>query len=124
MEDYQDNAAKVQIGCVSNVYVRQMHFMKAGDKEHGHQHEFDHITLLAAGSLRVQTQGRVTDFVAPHMIFIKAENVHELTALADNTVAYCIHALRDGDAVGDILDPAMIPEGVDPTRLARPLIKS
>jgi hypothetical protein len=36
-------------------------------------------------------------------------------------MAYCIHALRDGNGVDDILDPAMIPEGVDPRTLAQGL---
>jgi hypothetical protein len=46
------------------------------------------------------------------MIFIKADKKHMLEALEDNTVAYCIHALRDKDGSGDILDPSMVPDGV------------
>jgi hypothetical protein len=38
--------------------------------------------------------------------------MHELVALEPNTVAYCIHALRLGNEVDDILDPSMVPEGV------------
>jgi hypothetical protein len=38
--------------------------------------------------------------------------VHELVALEDNTVAYCIHALRDGNGVDDIVSPDMVPSGV------------
>lgn len=111
----------VQIGCVANLFSRQMHFKKAGDMEHGHTHPFDHLTLLAAGSLRVTVNGKTTDFHAPHMIFIKAEHRHELIALEDNTVAYCIHALRDGNGVDDILDPASIPSGVNPMAFAKPV---
>jgi quercetin dioxygenase-like cupin family protein len=103
----------VQVGCVSNLFSRQMHFKKAGDIEHGHKHQFDHLTLLAHGSLRVTVNGKTTDFKAPHMIFIKAEYEHELVAIEDNTVAYCIHALRKGDGVDDILDPASFPAGVN-----------
>jgi quercetin dioxygenase-like cupin family protein len=102
----------IQIGCVANLYSRQMHFKKAGDLEHGHKHPFDHLTLLAAGSLRVTVNGKTTDFKAPHMVYIKAEYNHEIVALEDNTVAYCIHALRDGNGVDDIIDPASIPSGV------------
>jgi hypothetical protein len=46
------------------------------------------------------------------MIFIKAGKNHELVALKPNTSAFCIHGLRGLDD-GDILDPAMIPDGVD-----------
>ena len=100
-----------------------MHFAKAGDAEEGHKHQFDHLTLLAAGSVRVTVEGKETDFKAPHMIYIHAEKNHRLVALEDNTVAYCIHALRDGNEVDDILDPASIPLGVDPMLHAKPLIK-
>jgi quercetin dioxygenase-like cupin family protein len=88
-----------------------MHFLKSGDVEHGHTHQFDHLTLLASGKLRVTVNGVGTDYSAPHMIYIHKDHEHELVALEDNTVAFCIHALRDKE--GDILDPAMVPEGVN-----------
>jgi quercetin dioxygenase-like cupin family protein len=98
----------VKIGCVKNLFSRQMHFEKAGDAEQGHAHSFDHLTLLAKGKLRVRINDEVTDFTAPEMIYIKAELKHELTALTDNTVAYCIHALREDS--GDILSLDMVPK--------------
>lgn len=91
-----------------------MVFAKAGDVEQGHSHTFDHLTLLAAGSLKVTVNGVATEFKAPHMIYIARDKEHELVALEDNTVAYCIHAMRANDGTGDILDPAMIPAGVYP----------
>ena len=112
----------VQIGCVANLFSRQMHFKKAGDLEHGHAHLFDHLTLLASGSLRVTVNGKTTDFKSPHMIYIKAEHEHELVALEDNTVAFCIHALRKGNGVDDIIDPASVPNGVSPRDYADPLM--
>jgi quercetin dioxygenase-like cupin family protein len=110
------------ISCVSNVFIKQMTFVKAGDTEQGHSHCFDHVTLLSVGRLRLEALGTSTDFTAPQHIFIRANVVHKLIALEDNTVAQCIHALRDGDGVGDIIDPAslpvymqdMAPDGVKP----------
>lgn len=99
-----------------------MIFQKCGDVEHGHSHTFDHLTLLAHGKLAVTVDGKTTNFSAPQMIYIKAGKLHKLTALEDNTVAFCIHALRDGDNVGDILDPSMIPDGVNPQTLSKPLV--
>jgi dTDP-4-dehydrorhamnose 3,5-epimerase-like enzyme len=99
------------IGMVANLWSKQMHFKKAGDVEFGHTHTFDHLTLLAAGSLQVTVESVSTNFKAPQMIYIKAGKEHELVALEDNTVAYCIHALRDDE--GNLLDPSMIPEGVN-----------
>jgi hypothetical protein len=106
------NRPQVQLGCVANLFSKMMRFEKAGDKETGHTHCFDHLTLLAYGKLQVTVEGVSTDFTAPHMIYIQKEKVHELVALEDNTLAYCIHALRNGDGVDDILDPSMIPDGV------------
>jgi len=111
----------IQIGCVANLYSRMMYFTKAGDIEIGHTHQFDHLTLLAKGKLKVTVEGQVSEFTAPHMIYIRADKVHELEALTDETVAYCIHALRDKNN-NEILDPSMIPAGVDPVTLAGSLI--
>lgn len=116
---------EVAIGCVSNMWSKMMHFKKAGHTEYGHTHTFDHMTLLARGSLRVTVEGVPTDFSAPHMIFIKAGKMHELVALEDDSLAYCIHALRDDE--GDILDPSMIPKGINKDNVftvATPLISN
>lgn len=110
----------VHIGCVANLYSRMMHFRKAGDIEIGHTHQFDHLTLLAKGKLKVTVEGVVSEFTAPHMIYIHKDKVHELEALTDETVAYCIHALRDKEN-NDILDPDMVPAGVSPLSIAGPL---
>jgi quercetin dioxygenase-like cupin family protein len=110
----------VHIGCVANLFSRMMHFAKAGDTEVGHTHQFDHLTLLAKGKLKVTVEGVSTEFTAPHMIYIKADKVHELVALTDETVAYCIHALRDKEN-NEIIDPSMIPTGVSALSIAAPV---
>jgi hypothetical protein len=61
----------------------------------------------------VTVEGNVSEFEAPQMIYIKKDKMHELVALEPNTVAYCIHALRIGEDVDDIVDPSMVPEGVE-----------
>ena len=104
---------EVKLGCVANLFSRMMHFKSVGDVEHGHTHQFDHLTLLASGRLQVTVDGNVSEFVAPHMIYIKKDKMHELVALEPNTVAYCIHAIRIGNDVDDIVDPSMVPEGVE-----------
>lgn len=113
---------QITIACVSNVYSRMMHFVKKGDTEFGHKHPFDHVTLLARGSVAINYEGKITEFKAPKMIFIRKEKEHELVALEDDTLAFCIHALRNGVGEGDIIDPDSIPEGVDPLSLALPLV--
>ena len=109
---------EVYLGCVANMFVRQMHFKSNGDIEQGHKHSFDHLTLLASGKLLVEVDGEITEFVAPTMIYINKDTMHKLTASEDNTVAYCIHGLRDLEKSEDIIDPSMIPNGVDLRKLA------
>lgn len=106
--------ATYYISYVKNLFVKQMVFAKVGDKEYGHAHCYDHLTLLSKGKLRITALGKDTDFTAPAHIYIKADVVHELTALEDDTIAHCIHALREDDGSGNILDPASIPDGVTP----------
>lgn len=111
----------VKIGCVANLYSRMMRFEKAGDIEVGHTHQFDHLTLLAKGKLKVTVEGVASEFTAPHMIYIHKDKIHELEALTDETVAYCIHALRDKET-NEILDPSMIPAGVSAMSCAAPVV--
>lgn len=103
-----------KISLVANTWVKQMHFAKAGDINPGHTHIFDHQTLLGKGSVNVTVDGKTTKFVAPTIIFIRAGYAHTIEALEDDTICYCIHAIRDGERVEDIIDPEDIPEvGMD-----------
>jgi len=108
----------INIGLVANMFVRQMHFKEAGASEQGHAHTFDHLTLLASGKLQVEANGEITEYTAPTMIYINSEVEHKLTALEPETVAYCIHGLRDLDKSDDIVSPDMIPNGVAYKKLA------
>lgn len=94
------------VTCVSAMFIRQMHFEEVGDFVEQHKHTYDHQTLLGHGSIRAEVEGRVVDFKAPQVIFVRAGKAHKFTALEPNTVAYCIHPLRDGENVTDIIDPA------------------
>lgn len=109
-EGVERSRPKVSIGLVANMFVRMMNFESVGSYEPGHTHAFDHLTLLGTGSLRVIINGTATDYKAPAMIFIKAEVEHELVALEHNTIAYCIHGLRDTNKSDDIISPDMLPD--------------
>jgi quercetin dioxygenase-like cupin family protein len=104
---------EIQLSCVSNVYIRMMHFKHTGDIEEGHTHPFDHVSLLSFGKAKVTVDGNSKTFEAPQMIFIAKEKVHMIEALQDGTVMLCIHAIRDGERVEDIIDPKslIIPPG-------------
>ena len=106
-----------QLSLISNVWIKLMTFEKTGDVNEGHKHVFDHATLLVKGKVEVDVEGEKSVFGAPHIIFIAKERIHTITALEDGSVAACIHAIRDGDRIEDIVDPAMIPTGVNPNHL-------
>ena len=103
---------KQRTSLVANTWIRQMHFEKAGDANCGHAHAFDHQTILAHGKFRVYVEDRVTDFEAPMILFIKAGKEHKIEALEDNSKAFCVHAVRNGDHVNDIMNPDELPEGM------------
>jgi quercetin dioxygenase-like cupin family protein len=98
--------------CVSNLWLRQMVFKNKGDANDGHEHNYDHVTLLTNGSVRVNVEGNISEFKAPQIIYIKQGKSHFIEALEDNTIAFCVHALRDKDTE-DILEPSQIPLGID-----------
>jgi dTDP-4-dehydrorhamnose 3,5-epimerase-like enzyme len=105
------SAPSSKISVVANTWIKQMHFAKAGDMNDGHKHIFDHQTLLGKGKVKVTVNDKISEFTAPTIIFIRAGFEHQIEALEDDTVCYCIHAIRDGERVEDIIDPADIPEG-------------
>lgn len=111
-----------KVTCVGALFVRQMSFAEVGDVMEGHSHMFDHQTLLGHGSLRAEVEGKVVDFKAPQMIFIRKGKIHKFTALEPNTVAYCLHPLRDGDNIEDIIDPDGDPFGTSIRTDTKPLI--
>lgn len=93
-----------QLGYFGNIWVRSHFFSKAGDTNGGgHYHRFDHVTLLAVGSVEVEVEGHEPKrFDAPNFIVIDKDKKHKFTALTDGVVYYCVYALRDKD--GELTD--------------------
>lgn len=86
---------QVQHHFSSGVYAKEMH-IPAGCTVGSHAHAFDHLSLLASGSVIVHTDDFTKTFAAPACITIAAGVHHEITALTD-TVWYCIHATNETD---------------------------
>jgi hypothetical protein len=81
-----------------------MHFKRKGDMMRGHYHNYDHITLLSKGSVRItKDTGEQEILTAPAMYLTKHDVRHEIEALEDDCVASCVHAIRDDD--GTVIDP-------------------
>jgi quercetin dioxygenase-like cupin family protein len=90
-----------------NNFIRPNHMKKAGDVIHGHAHNFDHTSICMRGAVRVVGNGREVVLRSPTSndgqchILIKAGVEHEITALEDDTVFWCVYAHRtpQGDIV-------------------------
>jgi hypothetical protein len=102
-----------ELGYFGNIWVRSHKYNKGENNGGGHTHHFDHITLLISGKVQVEVEGHTPKiFTAPKFIVIKKEHKHRFTALEDNTVYYCVFALRDIDgSVTDIYSGDDTPYG-------------
>lgn len=103
----KDELTTHPIGVIGNVWVRQQYYPSMLVEAQGHLHHHDHVSLLAKGSLKVCVDGfEPAIYKAPTFFKIKAEHRHKLIPLEDETIAYCIFALRDenGEMVDELDD--------------------
>ena len=100
-----------ELGYFGNIWVRQNVLEKAGDTTDGHYHLFDHVSLLAKGTVEVEIEGYPPkQFVSPTFIVIKKEYKHKFTAVTDDVLWYCVFAIRDEN--GELTD--IYPETSNP----------
>lgn len=91
---------KWEIHTIDDVFIKQMHLAKAHTLVPQHAHFHSHVTMLAAGSVRVWADGELLgDFHAPTGIHIKSHVKHTFMSLVPNTVLYCIHNMH---GLGDV----------------------
>jgi quercetin dioxygenase-like cupin family protein len=85
------------------VYAKGMH-LPANYVIGKHTHAFDHLSILAHGSVEFMVDGEVTVVDAPACLTIKANKEHCVRALTD-VLWYCIHATdcTDADKIDEIL---------------------
>lgn len=82
----------VEFALADGVFIKQMFLAHADMWVPQHSHEYDHSSMLAAGSIRVwQDDKLIGDFVAPTPIHIPAGTKHTFLSLEPGTVVYCIH---------------------------------
>ncbi len=98
-------ATKVDVQIVDNVFVKMHYFENIGETHEGHTHTFDHITLLATGSVLMKHDKGQRIYKAPHLIVTPKGIKHQFIAQEPKTIFCCIHAVRDGDGVDDIASP-------------------
>jgi len=103
IESLHSSALAHELGFFGNIWLVKLFFKKAGDVHAGHSHEHDHISLLLSGSVEVKLEGHKPQiFEAPTYVTIKAHLKHEIIALEDNTLWWCIHARRNDD--GEVVE--------------------
>jgi quercetin dioxygenase-like cupin family protein len=95
---------------VDNVFVKMHHFLHKGDTHNGHSHTFDHITLLASGSVKMIHDNGEAEYKAPHLIITPKNIRHQFIALEPNTIFACVHAIRDGSDVDNVASQDITPE--------------
>lgn len=95
---------------VDNVFVKMMHMYFPGEHIQGHAHTFDHITLLAKGTVVMRALGIEKEHTAPKLIVTPKGVEHSFESLTPNCLLCCIHAVRDGDTVDDIAPQNITPE--------------
>lgn len=90
----------IEIKLTDDLFVKTATVADAGTIIPTHAHKYDHITLLAYGSMRVQSGDKfLGDFTGPTGILIKAGVKHMFMTLTPGVVFACIHALRGTDGV-------------------------
>ena len=57
-----------------------------------HKHNYDHMSILAEGTVIVEINGKQNTYFSPEVIEIKAGVEHSITAVNGQAVWFCIHA--------------------------------
>jgi quercetin dioxygenase-like cupin family protein len=88
----------VEVHVADNVFVKQMVIPKAGTYVPQHAHRYDHLSMLAVGSVKAWADDALLgEFHAPHGFNIPANVKHTFLALEDQTIIYCIHNAARSD---------------------------
>lgn len=88
------------------VYAKEMR-IPAGSAIGKHVHDFDHLSALVAGSVRLTVAGVARDYTAPAVLIIKAGAEHVVHAIADS-VWMCLHR-------SDVVDELQIDDALKVT---------
>lgn len=87
----------------SGVYAKETR-IPAGQVLVQHAHKYDHLSILAQGSVEVMIDGNKEILHAPACLTIEANKHHGVKSLTD-VVWYCVHATdcADKDEIDEIL---------------------
>jgi quercetin dioxygenase-like cupin family protein len=88
------------------VYSKEIH-VPAGVEIKQHKHKFEHMSILAKGTARVEKDGATEYFIGPAVVIIAAGVAHKVYAMTD-IVWFCTHATDEKDP--DNIDHTLIEE--------------
>lgn len=90
----------------AGVYIKET-FFDAGEGGEKHIHNFDHLSVLVSGTVKLYVDGVASIKTAPEVITIQAGKLHQVIALTD-AVWHCTHATNctDPDQVDSALTGA------------------
>lgn len=80
----------------STVHSKEIR-VKAGLELRQHFHAFDHVSILAAGSIELTKNGAKSFHTGPKHLIIEAGVEHKIRAITD-AVWYCTHSAGSPDA--------------------------
>lgn len=78
-----------------HVYAKQMR-LKKGEVATTHAHKYDHLSILASGSAKLNIDGLGSFITGPAAIHIPAGKHHMIEAITD-LCWFCIHATDETD---------------------------
>jgi len=87
----------------AGVYAKET-LIPAGQVLVQHKHKFNHLSILASGSIELMVDGERNIIHAPACLTIEADKHHGVKSLTD-VVWYCIHATEctDIDEIDEVL---------------------
>lgn len=102
--ELEQQPSETDVRLLAGTFVKEMRVAKAGTALAQHSHNFDHVSVIVRGAVRLyRDKEHVGDYRAPWGVLIPAHSKHLFVTLADDTVILCVH---DGDA--DIADEHVI----------------
>lgn len=78
-----------------NLYAKEIHVPIDGLIVQ-HKHNYDHLSILAKGRVRVTYKNEVLEVEAPYCFNIEKDKHHSILALTD-CVWFCIHSTDETD---------------------------
>ena len=98
-----------ELGFYGNVWVRKRTYKKEGDRNQGHKHNHDHVSLIA-GKMMCYVKGHEPVVIENTFHIVPANFEHYFVALEDNCQVFCVYAMHDVDGEEiDLYGPNNVP---------------